>query len=144
MRNIEMINPIDRKEPDFPTIKIDRNLVEVNHDDPDIFRLSAGNDIIREVRIKFADELEQALMRRVQYIGGTAFEEITLDKQKILEALEKCYKPQFVMYRSAESLGELTLRRCKCPRCEHDLTGLIRYPHCPYCGQALDWDWEER
>lgn len=91
------------------------------------------------VRTQIVEEQDHMIMNAIRHIGGNIFQEITVDKHKVFDALSKTIpkKPTY------EKLGKYITKNC--PVCgrflritppskdNHD------YDYCGRCGQAIDW-----
>ncbi len=92
--------------------------------------ISAYANIAHEINIKILRGRDQMIMSTIQYIGGAAYEEITVDQDKVIEMLQKSV--------ARKPYNE------KCPNCNHYLGVIIHSPYCHHCGQKLDWEGETK
>lgn len=82
-------------------------------------------------RVDITEKQDDLIMSAIQHIGGDIYHRITIDKNKVLDALGK-YIPKRVV------------AMCCCPTCKETVRlytfrscGPERY--CANCGQHLDW-----
>lgn len=105
--------------------------------------------VIREISAKAVEMQENIIMSTIQTIGRTTYEDITVDKNKVLDMLQK-YTEKKVAHEIFDH-SALQSDTYKCPSCNHNLfkiysaKGKAKTYHgnmtvyCPFCGQKLDW-----
>lgn len=98
------------------------------------------NSFLEKIRVDIVEKTDYMILQAINTIGGKRYRHITVDKNKILEALDKA-TPRTVI---PESTCKLLV--C-CPRCRmpyapyrgRKLEKLYTTNYCPKCGQKLDW-----
>lgn len=100
---------------------------------------------IHTITAKIVEEQDEMLRKVVHHIAGNVYEEITVDKNKVFDALSKATaKKPIIDTHSLEGRVVLT-----CPVCGRWLyiIGLgrqFKFKYCSNCGQKFDWsDFEE-
>jgi len=85
---------------------------------------------------------EQATKIRSCFANGVEFKEemgITEEYQQLAEAMDTAIKKQI----KRKVVGDLhSVPHYRCPNCNLAIKMFIKdsaYPHCHWCGQALDW-----
>lgn len=111
---------------------------------------------IEQVKIDIAEQQDEIIRHAIETIGGDTYRHITIDKNKVVSALEKSVKKQVKL----ENEDRLMFTAV-CPACDSfirngynpkivpkELLGtpeeLARtwgdeHKYCTHCGQALDW-----
>lgn len=102
-------------------------------------KINQRDSLVREIDAKIVEGQEQVIMSTIRIIGGATYEEITVDKHKVFDALKRCYSPVKPVYIPMKSLQQLSPYDYACPACDNRLT-FVKHPHCPNCGQILDWE----
>ena len=94
------------------------------------FRRSIDN-----MRCAVVDYQETMILNTIQQIGGTEYQTITIDKNKVLDAFRK--------YTPCKPRGDLnSVPHFRCPTCDRSVKTYVdspEMPHCAWCGQALNW-----
>lgn len=106
----------------------------------DIFN-SSGNDSIKQMVYKYVTTVCEAqdsiIESHIRKIGSTEFEKITIDRDKVIEALTMYRdKDQYEKIRNAmwySLQGEL---HCMCSYCGRK--GYNYFKFCPNCGSRMD------
>lgn len=109
-----------------------------------------GNDSIMQAVYKYVTtvykEQDSIIESHIRKIGGTEFEEITIDRDKVIEAL--------TMYRDKDLYEKIQHGRwigkpisgysnCRCSVCNsvceiHAIAGRATQKYCPNCGARMD------
>lgn len=106
----------------------------------DIFN-SSGNDSIKQMVYKYVATVCEAqdsiIESHIRKIGGTEFEEITIDRDKVIEALTMYRdKDQYEKIRHAQWYDTTPPRFYVCSYCGG--AGHSIYKFCPWCGARMD------
>lgn len=95
---------------------------------------------IEKIRVDIVEKTDYMILQAINTIGGKRYRHITVDKNKVLDALSKATAKAV----SIEAFGKGTLK--KCPTCGKWLriTSILpekmdEYSYCSKCGQKLDW-----
>lgn len=110
--------------------------------------------VIRQLSAKVVEMQDNLIMSTIQTIGGTTYEEITVDKNKVLDMLRKHTAKKVILH-------EEGLRRhdsmdieysAHCPECNIHIRRVFKNAsgrffwfgpnhahYCEECGQKLDW-----
>lgn len=83
-------------------------------------------EAVEHISCAVVEKQEQLILNTIQQIGGEQYQTITIDRDKVRDALQKATKTPVVK----------VLYYCQCPTCGRAVSG-VRY--CSHCGQALDW-----
>ena len=102
---------IDKKL--FPEISVDYNLGEID-------------SVFETLRVHVVERQDEMLMQVIQTIGGRKYSDITVDKNKTLEALRK-----------ATAIHPKKYSVCGNEYCNAELVKGQNY--CSVCGQKADW-----
>lgn len=108
----------------------------------DTERLPDIHSFINDMCVKIVDCQDQAIMRAIRIIGGGKYEEITIDKGKIVDMLER-NTPRKVVRGPDHKVGMTVEPHFECPKCSGYMSGYFLRKFCGECGQALDWNLEE-
>ena len=139
-----------RLKPDSETLA--KIIEEANKDDsPD-----PVYQIIREVSAKAVEMQENVIMSTIQTIGGHTYEDITVDKNKVLAMLKKHTAKKVILH----DIGLRKVDRpdieysARCPECNVHICRVFRNAngryfrfgpnhahYCEECGQKLDWSY---
>lgn len=93
------------------------------------------------ITAKIVEEQDEMIRKAIHHIAGNVYEEITVDKNKVFDALSKATakKPN----NTVRAFGESVVLTC--PVCEKwlgiegiDMASPM-YNYCPKCGQKIDW-----
>jgi DNA-directed RNA polymerase subunit RPC12/RpoP len=97
--------------------------------------------LLDKIRVDIVEQQDHMIMHAIREIGGTTYERITIDREKVLKAFEKSVKKNPI----ATDQWDTTVY--KCPTCGRLLTiaksdgdPFFTANYCSDCGQALDWD----
>ena len=115
------------------------------------------NDIVQTVmnrfRVDVTEKQDELIMSAVQQIGGTTYQDITIDKSKVIEALGK-YVPKRVVVNVRSRIDVPTIVTYSCPICKRSILSTYQrceldkvrnesfkseHRYCNFCGQHLDW-----
>lgn len=92
--------------------------------------------MITKIVCGIVEQQDNLIMAKVVEIGGERYQEITLDKNKVIDAFRKATP--------TEPIGDLhSVPHFRCPTCEKSVktyTDSPGMPYCGWCGQKLDWD----
>ena len=117
-------------------------------EDPDKYDLlkeeTLTNSVVRKFAANFqADVVEKQdalILSAIREIGGEMYQHITIDKDKVFDALNKATPKKVIVCNPEET-------RFRCPTCMHvafdeSLVGynVKMHKYCRHCGQRLDWD----
>lgn len=100
-----------------------------------------GNDSIMQAVYKYVTtvykEQDSIIESHIRKIGGTEFEEITIDRDKVIEALTMYRdKDQYEKIRHAQWYDTTPPRFYVCSYCGG--AGHSIYKFCPWCGARMD------
>lgn len=119
------------------------------YDGPDLM-----GHIVQEISAKAVEMQDNIIHSTIQYIGGVKHEEITLDKNKVLDMLKK-HSAKAVVLRyegpRRHDSGDIQYS-VHCPSCDYYIANVFRTEdgkyyrfgaqsnrYCSDCGQKLDW-----
>ncbi len=85
------------------------------------------DSVFETLRVHVVEHQDKMLMQVIQIIGGRKYSEITVDKNKVLEALHK-----------ATAVKPKQYGICGNPLCSAELVKGQKY--CSVCGQKVNWD----
>lgn len=80
----------------------------------------------KRITALIVEHQERIIMQAIRFIGGTEFTEITIDKNKVVEALQK-----------TTAVTPKQYGMCGNPLCSAELVKGQKY--CSVCGQKVDW-----
>lgn len=118
---------------------------------PDFMEMTARK-FTHMLYVNVVEKQDELIMDAVQQIGGNTYQDITIDKSKVIEALGK-YVAKRVIVEVKQMPGIATVVYYICPICHHTITctfyntDLDKVPsdikedhkYCSHCGQHLDW-----
>ena len=123
---------------------------------------TAMTSIMHQIQIqtKITENQDHVIMSTIQTIGGTTYQEITVDKKQVLDMLKKAKatKVRTGEHNFYADDKKRTDHHYYCPNCMKQLRTVktvdgFKYPvdisgpmvkFCPDCGQKLDWEEEEK
>ena len=92
------------------------------------------------VRSKIVEEQDEMIMHTIQRIGGGEYEEITFDKNKVIDALSKAAakKPNNTVRTIS---GKIVLSCAACGKWLYfpEIEESHKPNYCSRCGQKIDW-----
>lgn len=102
------------------------------------------NSFIEKIRVDIVEKTDYLILQAINTIGGKRYRHITVDKNKVLDALTKA-TPLEVVHNECETAY-------LCPTCDHtvfvnnsqmSISGCHDFgltpEFCSRCGQRLDW-----
>lgn len=106
--------------------------------------LDAAKDVyemMQRIPVEIAEKQDAMILKTVQQIGGDVFIRITVDREKVLNALRNATEKQVVVkektyVRQGWNCEELHFY---CPTCGAYLGMHRDKSYCGYCGQKLGW-----
>ena len=105
---------------------------------PDMLDGCGIHKAMHHIRVNIAEKQDELIMDAIQRIGGNTYEDITLDKSKVLEALGK-YIPKRVVAKHTEDINYDRCPTCGCKVRSFTLRYTGPESYCVSCGQHLDW-----
>lgn len=107
--------------------------------DPEAYSMDEKEIVAMDIVVKFqADVVEkqdQIIMSVIREIGGETYQHITIDKNKVIDALKKA-TPKKVVALDPDPF------KIACPTCSRIYHSFGTPSYCRHCGQALDWNLE--
>lgn len=114
----------------------------------DIFN-SSGNDSIKQMVYKYVATVCEAqdsiIESHIRKIGGTEFEKITIDRDKVIEALTMYRdKDQYEKIRNGkwELIGK-NVSKCTSCGCARNIKTQFGWNFCPVCGARMGEEEEQ-
>lgn len=109
---------------------------DFNFDIKTSYRVTVIDDAISKIQKQYDEEVSAAVVNTVQDISrGTIYEEIALNKEKVLEALGKTNPREPIRY---PEIDNGSIREYFCPACRVNV--IMTNNYCPWCGQKLKWN----
>ena len=92
--------------------------------------------MVNRIVCSIVEHQENIIMAKVTEIGGEKYTDITIDKNKVLDA--------FCKATPTEPHGDFhSVPHYRCPKCGKSVKTYLdspQMPYCGWCGQKLDWD----
>lgn len=94
------------------------------------------DSIVDRIVCSIVEQQDKIIMMKVTEIGGEKYTDITIDKNKVIDAFSKA-TPK-------EPHGDYhSVPHYRCPTCNKSVKTYCdspEMPYCGWCGQKLDWD----
>lgn len=108
---------------------------DFNYDIKASYRVTVIDDAVSKFQKQYDEEVGAAVVNTVQDMSrGTIYEEIALNKEKVLEALGRANPRKPIRYPEKDNDF---IREYFCPVCNVNV--IMTNNYCPECGQKLKW-----
>lgn len=127
-------------------IKLDKSdYIQSSPDSP--LETDLVTKMFHNLRVDIVEKQDALIMKAIRLIGGDRYQQITIDKSKVIDALGKSV-PKKPLSEDYNSQAMSDVKNYICPTC-HKLIFVInpwmlkyalpKSKYCADCGQAFDW-----